>query len=61
MKMINGVPRRAMYEHLKPEEIAIIDIQNKIDSLGCDERLTDCIMLLSHARDRIGDYFDENE
>lgn len=61
MKMINGLPRRAILFQMKPEEAGLLHLTKEIERIVADTRLTDAVVLLGQAREKLGDYFDEKE
>lgn len=51
-------PRRCYLEKMTPEERGIHDMIKKVENLGCDVRLTETIILLGQARDKLSDFVD---
>lgn len=52
-------PRRACIYLLTPTEKSVYDAMQEVEQLGADVRLTDAVVLLSQAREKLADYFDE--
>lgn len=57
MNHIN-MPRRIVREQMTPEELAIGDLMGKIESLGAHPLLTDVVILLSEAKEKLADWVD---
>lgn len=55
----NKFPRRACIYLLTPAEKAVYDAVHAVENVGADVRLTDAIVLLHQAREKLADYFDE--
>lgn len=55
----NKFPRRSCIYLLTPAEKAVWDAAQAVENLGADVRLTDAVVLLQQARERLADYFDE--
>ena len=55
---MDKIPRRAYIDLLVPAEKAIHDAIALIEKLEPDERLTDAIVFLSKAHDKVSDYVD---
>ena len=53
-----GPPRRIRRDLWTPAERAIYDAIQAVEDAGADERLTDAVILLGRAKDRVGDYVD---
>ena len=56
--MSNEIPRRARTENMTPEELAILGLSWQIEELGAHPLLTDVVVALSTAREKLGDWFD---
>lgn len=54
-----NVPRRIQLNLLTPAETAIHVAMIEVEKVGADPRLTDAIVLLQQAREKVGDYLDE--
>lgn len=52
------VPRRSNFNQMSPAERAIFDAMQEVEEVGADERLTDAVIMLQHARDKVADYID---
>jgi hypothetical protein len=55
----NKFPRRSCIYLLTPAEKAVWDAAQAVEALGADVRLTDAVVLLQQAREKLADYFDE--
>jgi hypothetical protein len=55
----NKFPRRSCIYLLTPAEKAVWDAAQAVEKLGADVRLTDAVVLLQQAREKLADYFDE--
>lgn len=53
-----AAPRRNRLELMTPAELAIREAVLKVEELGCDTRLTDAVMLLGEAQEKVADYID---
>lgn len=51
-------PRRACMEHMVPAELAIGDAIEAVEKSGCHPLLTDAVVLLAQARDKVADFVD---
>lgn len=56
--MNNDFPRRNQVDKMLPAEKLIFDAMQEIEKLGADEKLTDAQILISKAKNLIGDYID---
>jgi hypothetical protein len=54
----NEIPRRCYVERWVPAEQAISDAVQAVEVMGADVRLTEAVILLSEARDKVADYVD---
>lgn len=52
------IPRRIQLEKMTPVERQIRDAMIAVESLGADVRLTDAVILLQQARERVADFVD---
>lgn len=52
----NGFPRRAKMDEWTPAERAIYDAMQAVEKVGAHPLLTDAVILLSQARDKVADY-----
>jgi hypothetical protein len=55
----NKFPRRSCVYLLMPAEKAVYDAVQAVENVGADVRLTDAVVLLQLAREKLADYFDE--
>lgn len=55
----NKIPRRACLYLFTPAEKAVYDAVQAVEKVGADVRLTDAVVLLQQAREKLADYFDE--
>lgn len=55
---VNGIPRRARVDLLTPAERAIREAIIAVEEVGADPLLTEALVLLGHARERLADYVD---
>lgn len=53
---IPGIPRRCRYDLYTPAERAISDAVQAVEAAGADVRLTDAVILLQKAKDRVADF-----
>jgi hypothetical protein len=58
--MKNEIPRRNRLDLNTSEEIAIYDVMQKIEQLGTHELLTECVIKLSEAREKLADWVDKD-
>jgi hypothetical protein len=54
------LPRRIHVELLSPAELAIRAAVQEVEKLAADVRLTDAVILLGQAKDKVADFVDEN-
>lgn len=52
------IPRRNDINRYVPAEKAIMAAMGEVESMGADELLTDAVVLLSQAKDRVADFVD---
>lgn len=52
------IPRRIQLEKMVPAERAIFDAMGKVEDLPADVRLTEAVVFLQAARDKVADYVD---
>jgi len=55
---LSDIPRRICIDKMTPAELAITDAMRCVEEAGCDTRLTEAVMLLSQARDKVADFVD---
>lgn len=51
-------PRRIRIDQLTPAELAIYEAVQAVERAGADVRLTEAVILLQRARDRVADFVD---
>lgn len=51
-------PRRCRIDLFTPAEKAIQDAVIAVEEAGCDPRLTDAVVLLQEARNKVADFVD---
>lgn len=56
--MIDGFPRRGRLDHMTIAELGIYTVIGTIEELGADILLTEAIVLLQQAREKVADYID---
>ena len=61
MKYVDGIPRRNRINLLTPVEKAAYDLTQAVEDLGCDLLLTDAIIYLGQARDKIADFVEKTD
>lgn len=55
---MNDIPRRARLDLCTPAELAIYAAMQAVEALPADVRLTEAVVLLQTARERVADYVD---
>jgi hypothetical protein len=58
MHTIDGIPRRCRLDLLTPVELIIRSTIDAVEHLGADVRLTDAVVLLSQAGDKVADFIE---
>ncbi len=53
-------PRRNRVDKMTPAELAITKAMESVEEAGCDTRLTEAVILLGEARDKVADFVDGN-
>lgn len=56
--MTNTIPRRCYVERWTPAEKAIKDAVDAVEDAGCHPLLTDAVVLLQQAFEKVADYND---
>jgi hypothetical protein len=56
--MPNDIPRRIRLDLNTPAELAIRAAVDAVEALPADVRLTDAVLLLQQAREKVADYVD---
>lgn len=59
LTVANGVPRRSRIDLNTPVEAAIRTAMVKVEETGADVRLTEAIVLLQQAFNKVADYIDD--
>jgi hypothetical protein len=55
---MNEIPRRARLDLCSKAERAIYDAMQEVEAMPADERLTEAVVLLQAARNKVADYVD---
>jgi hypothetical protein len=55
------IRRRSDLDRNAPEELAIRDALSKVESMGAHPLLTEAVVLLDKAREKVADYIDKDE
>lgn len=55
---VNAIPRRCRLYEMTPAERAIYDAVQAVEAAGTDPLLTDAVVLLQQAREKVADYVD---
>jgi len=55
---MSNILRRHNLNELSPAEIAFRNAMAEVEKLGADERLTDAIILLDKAKNKVADFID---
>jgi hypothetical protein len=55
----NKFPRRSCIYLLTPAEKSVRDAMQAVEAVGADVRLTEAVVLLQQAKEKLADYFDE--
>jgi hypothetical protein len=55
---LDGIPRRARVDRHTPAETAIRKAKMAVEAAGCDPLLTDAVVLLGHAQNKVADFVD---
>jgi predicted transcriptional regulator len=58
MKNTNEIPRRNRLDMLFPSELAVWKAKQAVEELGCHPLLTEAVILLGQAQDKVSDYVD---
>lgn len=59
--MSNSFPRRNIVSQLTPAEKTIYDAMQMVEEMPADERLTDAVILLQKAKEKVADFVDNIE
>lgn len=57
--MSDQIPRRIRLDRMSTAERLIYDAVQEVERVGADVRLTEAVILLQQARDKVADYVDE--
>lgn len=60
MKEVDGIPRRIRLDLLSPAEIAIYQAIQAVEEVGAHPLLTEAVILLGQAKNKVSDYMDEH-
>jgi len=52
------LPRRIRLDKHTPAEKAITEAMNAVEEAGCDVLLTEAVVMLAEARDKVSDFVD---
>lgn len=52
------LPRRIQIDKMVPAELAIIAAMLAVEDAGCDHLLTEAVVLLAEAKDKVADFVD---
>jgi hypothetical protein len=55
---VDGMPRRCRVDLMTPAELAICNAMQAVEAAGADVCLTQAVILLATARERVADYVD---
>lgn len=55
---MTDIPRRIDLSRMTPAEVAITTALQAIETMAADVRLTEAVILLGKARDRVADFVD---
>lgn len=56
--MASDIPRRCFINRLTPAELAIREAMIAVEKVGADPLLTEAVVLLGKAQDKVADYVD---
>ena len=55
---MSKIPRRAYLDRMTPAEQAIFEASNLVEMMGAHPLLTEAVVLLGQAREKVADYVD---
>jgi hypothetical protein len=55
---VNKIPRRVRTDLMTPAELAILAAIHAVEEVGADPLLTEAVVLLGQAKDKVADYVD---
>lgn len=58
MKIVDGIPRRIRIDLYTPAETAIKNAVDAVEMTGAHPLLTDAVILLGQAKDKVSDFVD---
>lgn len=58
---MDEIPRRNRIDLMTPAELAITNAMEAVEEAGCDTRLTEAVILLGEAREKVADFVDGKE
>ena len=58
---MENIPRRNLVTKMTPAEIAIYGAMLEVEKLPANVKLTDAVVLLSQAKDKVADFVDNIE
>ena len=56
----DDIPRRSRIDLMTPAELAIRNAMIAVEEAGADKLLTEAVILLGYAREKVADYVDAN-
>lgn len=59
MKFVDGVPRRNRVDLMTSAELAIREAVDRVETMGADARLTEVVVMLQEAKDKLSDFVDD--
>lgn len=61
MKLVDGIPRRCRIDLFTPAEIAIRNAVLEVENAGCDPLLTDAVVRLQQAKEKVADFVEKEK
>lgn len=58
---VEGFPRRSRIDLLEPLEKELYDVMQHVEEAGADPLLTDAVVLLAEARERVADWLEKRK
>lgn len=59
--MLDNFPRRNCVDHFSPAELAIWKAKQVVEEAGCHPLLTEAVVLLGQAQDKVADYVEQEQ
>jgi hypothetical protein len=59
--MSNEIPRRIRIDLMTPAELAIRNAMAEVEKAGADVLLTDAVILLQQAQNKVADFVDQKQ